>query len=58
MEEMRDHWDITAKTITRFRTIFDEPVTKADAIKLFNSHEYVDIIDEEIFEEIAIDANY
>lgn len=45
-------WDIVMSVTKRVRVVFERPVTRSEAKKLFLSEKYYDIVDEE---EISID---
>ena len=54
MEEKKDVWNLTVEVLANYHVCFDRQVTKQEAIELFNSRDYEDVIDEIALSEIAI----
>lgn len=50
-------WDVYANTRMRFRVVWSEEISKEEAIKRFNLTDFEDIIDEEVLEDDAYDAD-
>lgn len=48
--EKDDIYDITAVVTVRYTVLFEHPVTKAQAKKLFTEGSYEDITDEDLIE--------
>lgn len=50
MSKKQDMWVITTREIQRNKVVFEDEVTKEEAIKLFMAGEYDDIIDSDILD--------
>jgi hypothetical protein len=52
MDETRDWWDIVATIRVRERVIFETPVTRQEALEMYENGEYQDISDQEYLDVI------
>jgi hypothetical protein len=56
-EKKNDVWSIVSESRMLYRVCFDRPVTKVQAMNLFNASEFEDIVDEETLSMVAISVD-